>query len=339
MSPGTDPSRSVSAVIALYNGRNHIIEAIESVLAQTFPVTEIIIVDDGSSDDSVSIIQDYISAKGISESFVNLVLQENSGQGSARNVGANLARSRLIGFLDQDDSWTPTHIETLVEAMHQNPSLGWVYTDFNEIDVHGREIRRSCLATKNYVVPDKSLEALLEKDLMMLPSSSIIRRSAFIKVGGFDSQFRGYEDDDLFVRLFMAGWDFIYIADSLVNYRVHPNNSSSNLSFPLSRMKFYQKYSNLFSSDSGSGCENLQKTLVQRMVAAVIQDIAISARDRDKKWHELSVRFLEDILNDSDFNLKRRVALVASRSMVLVRSAVSVRSWIRKQYRRRPKSG
>jgi glycosyltransferase involved in cell wall biosynthesis len=338
MNPKSDLPPPVSAVIAVYNGRTHVIEAIESVLAQTVPVTEIVIVDDGSSDDSVTVIQNYISTNGISEKFVNLVVQENAGQGSARNAGAHLARSPFIGFLDQDDTWTPTHVEKLVEVMGQEPSLGWAYTDFNEFDEQNRFIRRRFLAKHDYSPPPSSLFGFIDQDLMMLPSSALIRRSAFLEVGGFDPQFRGYEDDDLFIRLLLAGWDFAYLGESLLNYRIHPNNSSRNLTFQESRINFYRKYRELFDVESEYRSKFLDQHLAPRMISAAIQDAAIASKAHDEALRKLSSAFLGEIFRDTGFNAKQKLVFFASKNPILIRLAVHVRGWFWKPFAKKEKT-
>lgn len=329
---------SVSAVIALYNGQLHIVDAIESILGQTEPVQEILIINDGSTDASVKVIKEYLSSNSQAKKLVKLIEQSNSGQGSARNAGVIAASSDLIGFLDQDDSWEPTHVEEMVPKFDGNPRLGWVYTDFNEFDEQGRFIRRQFLAKQNYTPPVNSLFGLIDHDLMMLPSASLIRREAFVRVGGFDTQFRGYEDDDLFVRLFVNGWSFEYMASALVNYRIHPNNSSRNLTFPKSRIKFYRKYRDFFDKNSDYYPKYLHQHLAPRMISAAIEDAAISSRDHNEDARKLASEFLKEIFTDTGFNARSRLVLYVSKHPITLRIALYIRGLFWKPFAKREKT-
>jgi GT2 family glycosyltransferase len=165
--------------------------------------------------------------------------------------------------------------------------------------------------------------------LMMLPSASLIRRDAFMSVGGFDTQFRGYEDDDLFIRIFVQGYSFRYLKDALVNYRIHPDNSSRNLTFPNSRIKFYRKYRFFFDKDSDYFPKYFHQHLAPRMVKAAIQDAIIASRDRNEPSRKLASDFLGELFSDIGFNLRARVVFVSSKSSALLRIALFVRSIFR----------
>lgn len=297
----------ISAVIALYNGSTHIIEALESVSNQTLPVNEIIIIDDGSSDDSVSLINSYLSKNKSLKAKTQVISQKNQGQGVARNRGVFESSGHFIGFLDQDDTWEPQHCEILSQFFMRNPTIGWVFTDFNEFDENGRVIRRNFLAENKYSLPEKSIFGLISQDLMMLPSSSLIRREAYIGIGGFDAQFRGYEDDDLFFRLFVAGWDFQFCEESLVNYRIHPENSSRQITFPKSRMKFYRKYKIFFDKSETYYGAFYHNSLVPRILGAVKQD-AYKAVDQglNENFH-FAKESISEIYLDAGGGLRTRI--------------------------------
>lgn len=325
-------SLTVSAVIALYNGETHIIDAIESILQQTQSVIEIIVVNDGSSDSSLGVIKKYLQSNQVAKKILRIIDQSNSGQGAARNAGVRASSGDLIGFLDQDDTWEPTHIAEMVPKFIGNPRLGWVYTDFNEFDEQNRFIRRQFLAKQNYSPPVNSVFGLIDKDLMMLPSASLIRREAYLNVSGFDPQFRGFEDDDLFIRLFVDGWSYEFITQSLVNYRIHPNNSSRNLTFPVSRIKFYRKYRDFFDKDSDYYLKYFHQHLAPRMISAAVEDAAIAARDHDNEARQLASNFLEEIFNDTGHTLRNRLVLYASKSSISLRFAIFVRGFFWKPF-------
>ncbi|MDH6278216.1 glycosyltransferase involved in cell wall biosynthesis [Aurantimicrobium minutum] len=318
---------SVSAVIALYNGERHLIDAIESILNQTQQVAEILIVNDGSSDSSVEILNQYLNRNPRARKIVKLLEQDNNGQGSARNAGVKSAQGDLIGFLDQDDTWEPTHVSEMVPFFADNPKLGWVYSDFNEFDDQNRFIRRQFLAKQEYIPPVNSVFGLISQDLMMLPSASLIRREAFLSVGGFDTQFRGYEDDDLFMRIFVAGWAYEYTPNALINYRIHPHNSSRNHSFPKSRIKFYRKYLSFFNPDSDYYPKFIHQHLAPRMISAAIHDATVAARDKDFEGHQIAIDFLNEIFDDTGFNFRKKLVLKIAKRPTILKLALNVRGY------------
>lgn len=223
---------SVSAIVPVYNGARFIESTLRSLLDQTAPPTEIIVVDDGSTDRSGSVIE---SVEG--DVPIILVQQANAGQSAARNAAARKASGELLAFIDQDDLWHRRHLEVLVPAF-EDPEVGWSYSDFDEIDGKGALVTRGFIRARKTEHPLLALNDFLRQDLMILPSATIIRASAFEQVGGFDPALIGYEDDDLFIRLFRAGWASSYTPESLTKFRVHVSSSTGNLTFQHSRVRF-----------------------------------------------------------------------------------------------------
>ena len=115
-----------------------------------------------------------------------------------------MATGELLAFLDQDDLWYPRHLAALSPSFGSDPELGWAYSDFDEIDGDGRLITRQFIAAHQMNHPKTTLHQILGSDLMVLPSASVLRRSAYLAVGGFDVELSGYEDDELFLRMFRA---------------------------------------------------------------------------------------------------------------------------------------
>ena len=135
-SSGGNPSSgrrlSVAAVIPLYNGGRYIEAALRSVLAQTVLPDEIIVVNDGSTDDGPAIVARFAQTHPIT-----ILTKPNGGQSSARNMGVAHARSDLIAFLDQDDIWYPTHVAELSRPFEHDERVGVVYSSLDEIDGAG----------------------------------------------------------------------------------------------------------------------------------------------------------------------------------------------------------
>lgn len=235
LSPVTAVPGAVSVVIALYNGSRYIVEAVQSVAAQSAPPLELIIVDDGGSDDSLVLI----AAQALPFD-VRIVRQGNAGQSAARNAGIRAARGEYIAFLDQDDAWRPNHLAELTTRLADEPEIGWLFADFDLVDVDGETIARDIIAQSVRSLDRSTLADLLTDDLMALPSASLMRRDALRAVGGFDRRLSGYEDDELYVRLFRAGWRIAPLPRATVRYRSHDANASSSVAFLRSRLVFLE---------------------------------------------------------------------------------------------------
>lgn len=311
-------SPAVSAVLALFNGREFLREAVRSVALQTFQVSQLIIVDDGSSDGSVDFLSDVLSDFPDLAANTKIVVQDNAGQGHARNKGVQLATGEFVAFIDQDDTWEPRHIEILLLEIVDSKTTGWVYSDFNEINSLNQTVRRHFLKESKYRPPQKSVFSLVSFDLMMLPTASLIRKAAFTSVQGFDTQFRGFEDDDLFFRMFVEGWDFTFCPQSVSNYRIHENNSSRGLSFPESRMKFYRKHKNHFSSTHPYFNDFYNKKLVGRITSSILRDAWAAKLTSNSELLNYSHKCLLEIYSESGWNSKRRLQAFFTQSMALM---------------------
>jgi glycosyltransferase involved in cell wall biosynthesis len=225
----------VSVVIPYFNGQQQINVALESIYNQTYPVSEVVVVDDGSR---IPLTQNDLIDPGCE---VRLFRIENSGQSAARNTGAKFVRSDLISFLDQDDFYLPNHVENLVGALSEKPKRDWAYSNFNLQTPNKRTYFgfHSRLTNSNPVV---DFDMALSRDLYVLPSAMFITKTIFEEVGGFDELFRGYEDDDLVLRLLQARHLPAYSASPSITW-VHSAGSSSNQSFmDDSRLRFLQKW-------------------------------------------------------------------------------------------------
>jgi glycosyltransferase involved in cell wall biosynthesis len=197
----------------VYNGRAYLEDSIGSAVIQSLQPDEIIIVDDGSSDGSADF------AETIETPFPKHVLRvANGGQSRARNIAAAQAKGQLLAFLDHDDIWHRRHLERLAAPFDSDPDLGWSYSDIH------RQLLRVLNPEAEH--PKRSLYNLLADDMYIFPSAAVVRADAFRAVGGFDERLAGYEDDDLFLRLFRAGWGNVFLPESLVRYRRHTSSSA-----------------------------------------------------------------------------------------------------------------
>lgn len=272
----------IVAVIPLYNGAPYIRMALESVLAQERKADEIIVVDDGSTDDGALIVACMAAANPA----IKLLSKKNGGQGSARNFGVRHSTADLIAFLDQDDLWYAHHLEELEKPFLEKSRLplGWVYSNLDEINGRGQMVCHSYLDTENNEHPKRTLICCLKQDMFILPGASLISRDAFEAVGGFDEQFIGYEDDDLFLRMFCQGYRNIFIDQPLMIWRIHAGSTSYGRLMAQSRMRYFNKLVAMFPDDPQLSRFYARQYFVPRFVRSVVADLrsGMSLNDRER---------------------------------------------------------
>lgn len=244
VAPPSKAPGTVAVIIPFYNGSRYIERAIVSVLSQTVPADDFLIVDDGSEAAESARLHEIATRHG-----VRVVRQENGGQGAARNFGVSQTVSTYLCFLDQDDFFLRTHIETLLDHVPRNdPHFGWVYGDLMEADAEGH-IFETSIAIRYSDHPKTSVREMIAGDMHVLPSASLIAREAFDHVGGFDPQFMGYEDDDLFLRLFRAGYSNSFLPEPVTVWCINKDSTSHSIRMSRSRLLFIRKLCSLFGSD------------------------------------------------------------------------------------------
>ena len=319
----TSPA-DVTVVLALYNGGELTRLALDSVVGQSRSPRELVIVNDGSTDGSQELVSKYAKAyRG--PVTITVVNKENGGQGSARNLGASRAKTEYVAFIDQDDTWPTDHLEVLLESFDRRPDLGWVYSDFCQIDADGRMLRRGYLGGTGYTAPASSIFAMLAQDLMMLPSAALMRTRAFAATGGFDTRFRGYEDDDLFLRMFYAGWSFRYEPRPVTNYRIHADNSSRQSTFLHSRLRFFNKYQDEFFPPGSEYHEDFRGAIGGRMTRSFLLDAVALRGPHVPADYKMELRKVaKTILANLGWTMKRRVIMTVVRNPSLVPALLKV---------------
>lgn len=206
----------VSVIIPAYNAEAFLSEAIESVLAQSFQDFEVIVIDDGSTDDSARIANSF-------GGNVFCLSQENRGLAAARNRGIAESKGELIALLDADDYWLAEKLEKQVELLERESEAVACFTLTENFNDQGETLETS-------VEPDYAdiVEALLLYSCIIGPPSSVmIKRSALNKIGDFDMNFSQCADWDMWLRLAELG-KVVYVNKPLVRYRIHPTNMSKN---------------------------------------------------------------------------------------------------------------
>jgi glycosyltransferase involved in cell wall biosynthesis len=275
----------VSAILPVFNGRRFLLGAVRSVLAQSLPPCELIVVDDGSSDGSLEELQSLPAAPFP----VRLLRQANAGQSAARNAAVRQAEGEYLAFLDQDDCWLPNHLEELVAPLAADPAVGWAYCDFDELDVDGNLVTRAFLQAQGLRNPKRTIYECVAGDLMVLPSASVLRRAAFEEAGGFDETLSGYEDDDLFVRFFRLGWDHVFVDRPLLRFRIHGNGSSASPRFLESRRRYAAKLASILPDDSRMLRYYVSDAIAPRFFLTSLDDYVRSCSARDWQGARLAL--------------------------------------------------
>lgn len=294
---------SVAVVIPFYNGSSFIERCLRSVFEQTIPASEVIVVDDGSNRDE----HDRLNALAASHP-IRIIKKENGGQGSARNAGVAASTSNFICFLDQDDFFLPNHIEILSKAIPANdPLFGFVYAELYEADQDGNVLYTSIVKRYSKQFPKQTVFDMLRHDMFVLPSASLVSRAAFDAVGGFDVQFIGYEDDDLFLRIFRKGYSNCFVDRAVTVWCIHTESTSHGMLMTRSRFRYFKKLVDMFPDQPGLKRYYLRDYLAPRFGQLFIEQ-AIKAA-------ESKTAYREELLD----NLKTYAAVVASNPYIRLR--------------------
>ena len=199
----------VSVIVPAYNQSQYLGEAIRSVLAQDYGDFEVVVVDDGSTDDTRAV------ATGTGDARVRYVFQDNRGLSAARNTGIREARGSLLSFLDSDDAFLPRKLSLLVAALDERPDLGLVAGQAVLIDDRGQPLDEIF----DRGIPEDPSELLLGNPLHV--GSVLLRREWQERVGLFDESLRSYEDWDLWLRLVRAECPTGWVPQPVSLYRFH----------------------------------------------------------------------------------------------------------------------
>lgn len=217
----------VSVVIPAYNRRSLIAEAIESVLAQTLPAREIIVVDDGSTDGTADIVAARFGTAVRIER-----LERNLGISAARNHGWRVATGELVALLDSDDAWLPGKLAAQVPQF-ENANVLAAHARATIVDQAGapmpRRNSRYERAFRAAVARGYGYSGITFPWTTMLPSATVVRRNVLEELGGYDERLRDFEDWDLAWRIAARGRIAVN-RDIFVRYRRHAGNTTTNLS-------------------------------------------------------------------------------------------------------------
>jgi glycosyltransferase involved in cell wall biosynthesis len=201
----------VSIVIPVYNGARYLKYSVQSILEQDYPNIELLVLDDGSTDNTVDILKNYGSS-------VFWETHENMGQAATLNKGWEMAEGEILSYLSVDDLLEPNAVSASIEYLLANPDIIMTYGDYALIDDNNNLIR-------NVVAPEFNYSDLLAKVIIQPGPGIFFRREGFLKIGGWDTALRQMPDLDYWLRLGLLG-SFARIPLSLASFRVHEDSQT-----------------------------------------------------------------------------------------------------------------
>lgn len=255
---------SVDVIIPVFNGEKFVADAIQSAAEQTYLPKRIIVVDDGSTDGTVEVVERLIRQVSVS---VVLLRKENGGPNSARNLGLKQATSEFVAFLDADDEWEVNKLERQLAVFIDGKSeLGVVYCGYSLIDENGREMAGVPLIKIEETMRGDIYSKLLRGNMVVGSASAVlIRRSCFDTVGMFDESLRASEDWDMWLRI-AEKFYFDFINERLIRIRRHPQNAQNDtLKMFANELLFFDKWGKRLPKDD-SNLKGWAKSIAARII-------------------------------------------------------------------------
>ena len=201
----------VSIVVPAYNHAKYLPEAIESILAQDYKNVELIVLDDGSTDNTPEVLKNY-AGKFYFESHKNM------GQANTLNKGWRMAKGEILAYLSADDVLYPQAVSECVDSLQNNKGAVLSYPDFDLIDPQSRVVRK-------VIAPEYSYRVMLTQFLCAPGPGAFFKRSAYEKAGEWDPQLRHSPDYEYWLRLGLHG-NFVHVNENLAAFRVHEGSQS-----------------------------------------------------------------------------------------------------------------
>lgn len=208
----------VSIILPTYNCAGFLPDSLGSILSQTFGSYEIIVVDDGSTDNTKEVLDPFM------EKIRYIGLKQNKGLPIARNVGIQSALGSYIAFIDADDLWLPEKLQTDIECFRMYPEVGMVYSKHINVDEKGKIINRG---TRRRLPSGNIFIQLFSDQNFVTTSTVVVKKDVFETTGLFDEQFFNCQDWDMWLRIAFY-FKVAGINKFLVKYRHNPNSLSKN---------------------------------------------------------------------------------------------------------------
>lgn len=272
---------TVTIIIPTYNRADLIGETLSSVFTQTYRDFEVIVVDDGSTDDTASVLQPLME-----QDLIKYVYQNNQGESAARNRGIAEAKGQYIAFLDSDDLFEPTRLEMQLQYFRDHPDIGLVHSGFTKFDNSSEDLGyRDTSWFTGMIYP----QILLYWTTLIPPSTVLIPKKVFEVIGPFDKSLRIGPDLDMWRRI-ARKYPFGFINKSLTRIRVHSGNiSGDKMKVPDEFIKYLNK---AFTDDPGLSVR-FKKRSFSRMFSTMAMNLLSEKGD--------------DVLHASRLNARRAI--------------------------------
>ncbi|MFN7930507.1 MAG: glycosyltransferase family A protein [Blastocatellia bacterium] len=270
MKEDLNPVPRVSVVICAYNAEPYVAATLDSVFAQTYRNFEVVLVNDGATDNTEEVIRPFLDK-------IVYVKQANKGPGAARNAALRVARGRYIAILDSDDQWLPEYLEQMVGFLDTHPEVDLYYPNavfFGGSHFDDTTFQEVCPSSEPITV-----EKVLQRECNVF-ISALFRREMLKKVGWFDEALRGSEDLDLWLRMLQRGYHFAFTPQVLVRYRKRGDSlSASSVGYYEQVLKAVRKFR------ASSLATSLQKSLAETQIKQIVIE-----RDLLRSKQEIAAR-------------------------------------------------
>jgi glycosyltransferase involved in cell wall biosynthesis len=293
---------TVSVIIPAFNTAAFVGAAIKSAVLQEAVDVEVVVIDDGSTDETTSIVEDWSRRDERVRVFKNV---RSGGSSAARNIGLRAARGRFVAFLDSDDSWLPRFLVTQLEAFADFPDAGVVTANAMSVGgpMDGMLIRPAASPRRRITLTD-----MVEKE-DAVNIMSVFRRDVYDAIGGFDATLRRSEDYDFWLRAAIAGFVFVQTAEPLVLYRRRAGSLSSDELKMLTAMGEVLSLARTRCEDRPSVCAAIDAKLadLERRSIALRATTALRAREFGRAAEDFQH------LYEHDRRVSRAILAAASR--------------------------
>ena len=277
----------VSIIIPNYNHGQYLAAAIQSVLNQEYRHFEIIIVDDGSTDNSRDVVVQFGDK-------VNYIWQKNQGLSAARNTGINAAAGEYVGLLDADDMYEPDFMSTLVSLMANRPGIDGVYCGYQFVDHENFPLAQ----VEARAIPDGQLyQALLDSNFLV-PESMLVRKHCYDIVGPFDVALRACEDWDMWLRI-SSRYNIVGTTQVLTRHRIVPGSMSADPKRMLdNRIAVLNKH---FGGEPNmDGDKHIKQAYGRAYLASCVEYLQFGDQDKAKECLQKMACVCPDLLNQLD---------------------------------------
>jgi glycosyltransferase involved in cell wall biosynthesis len=301
MSIGQSPT--VSAVIPTYNRVAFLCDAIDSILNQSHPVDEIVVIDDGSTDSTLATLKKYGTA-------IRCISQRNQGPSAARNHGMRVAKGDFVAFLDSDDIWVPKKLELQIAFVDKNPEIDFIFgkmVNFHEMtgaetpDIIDPEVYRYLVEHSANL--ERFFEMLISQNFVA-PSSLMARRQSLVQLGFFDESRMIAEDLDYWLRSSVrCKWGFI--DQTLVKRRRHSGNLIADWTkWNVAMIQVLDRTARALAPQRGA----------ERLLTGRLRDLNYDVGSASFKQRKMNsaYRYLRDGRREGGDNLKWRIKLLAA---------------------------